>query len=161
VTRVTDEMVRVWLTWARNAGEVAGFRIGKGKARRFKVRVPAGVTCNGQPFRPKDGMFDILGHTAEDVVPGELMFTAREALAFGMGCATGRAAALAGQHHDWLTEDWTPEQRAAFEERREAAKAEHAAELDAERAEREAERQRRIADYKRRKAGTRQIGEAT
>lgn len=156
--RVTDDMVRGWLTWARNFEEVVSFRIGKGAARRFKVRVPAGITRDGHPFRPKEGMLDITGHDAGDVVPAELMFTAREAMAFAMGCATGRAAALAGKRQEWCPA-WSPAERAVFEERRQEARAAHDEEMAAEAAEREAERQRRIADYKRRKAGVQQIEE--
>lgn len=154
--RVTDETVRTWLTWARNFEEVVAYRIGTGKARRFRVRVPPGVTCNGHPFREKQGMLDITGHAPEDVVPPELMFTAREALAFAMGCATARAAAFAGSERTWLPE-WPEEDRAVFVRCREEAREANAAELAAESAEFEADRQRRVAEYRRRKEGVRQI----
>lgn len=158
MSRVTDEMVRSWLVWARNFEEVVAYRIGKGDRRRFRVRVPPGVTKNGHPFREKGGMLDIMGHAVEDVVPTELMFTAREALAFGMGCAAGRAAALAGSDREWLPE-WPQEDRAAFVHCREEARAADAADVERERAERVAERERRGAEYRRRREGVRQIEE--
>lgn len=150
--RVTDEMVRGWLVWARNYGEVVAYAVGSGAARRFRVRLPAGITANGQPFRPREGLFDITGHDVGDVVPSELMLTAREALVFGYGCAVGRTAALAGERPEWC-DGWTPEARAEFEGRREEARAANAADLEREAAEREAERLRRVAEYRRRRGG--------
>lgn len=150
--RVTDEMVRSWLVWTRNFGEIVAFHVGEGAGRRFRVRLPAGVTSNGDPFRQRGGILDITGHGVDDVVPSELLFTAREALAFGFGCAVGRTAALASERPKWC-EGWTPEARAEFERRREAAREEDQAAKDREAAEREAERQRRMADYRRRKGG--------
>lgn len=150
--RVTDEMVRSWLLWARNFGEIVAYHIGDGNRRRFRVRLPAGITSNGDPFRKREGILDITGHGAGDVVPPELLFTAREALAFGFGCAVGRTAALAGERPGWC-DGWTPEARAEFALRREAARAEDQAAKDREAAGREAERQRRMEAYRRRKGG--------
>src|SRR4051794_28337323 len=100
-TRVTDDMVSHWLIWARNFREIVNYSTGgrydierrRGTARRFRIRLTPGITANGGPFRAKEGIVDILGHDANDVVPHELMLTAREALIFGYGCAVGRAAA--------------------------------------------------------------------
>src|SRR4051812_23991071 len=97
--RVTDSMVGDWLIWARNFGEIVAYNDGrgpykyarKGESRRFRIRLTPGVTRDGTPFRPKEGILDIFGHGPENVVPSELMLTAREALVFGMGCAAGRA----------------------------------------------------------------------
>lgn len=158
--RVTDEMVRGWLAWARNFGEVVSYRAGSGSGRRFRVRVTPGITINGDPFRPKEGILDLTGHDAGDVVPAELMLTAREALLFGMGCAVGRTAALADREHEWQRqreEAWTPAERAAFVERRQAVRASDQEELARDAAEREAERQRRSAEHRRRRDGVRQL----
>lgn len=148
--RVTDEMVGRWLVWTRNYGEVVSYRTGSGRGRRFRVRVAPGVTRNGQPFRPKQAILDLLGHEPADVVPTELMLTAREALVFAMGCAAGRAAALAGHSESWA-EEWPPEAREAFVAWREEAIKADREESERERAEREAERLRAVAEYRRRK----------
>lgn len=154
--RVTDEMVRGWLAWARNYEEVIAYRVGSGAGRRFRVRVTPGVTRDGAPYRPKQGMLDILGHNAEDVVPAELMLTARETLVFAMGCATGRASALAGAKR-WHEEDWTPEEQAAFAGRREDVREADREELEREAAEREEARQQRMAAHRRRRDGARAL----
>lgn len=166
--RVTDAMVEHWLVWARNFGEIVAWRTGRDgrvegrrSARRFRVRLTPGITYNGDPFRPKEGILDIFGHAPEDVVPAELMLTAREALVFGMGCAVGRAAALAGPEKDWQRErqaEWATE-RENFIRRREEARERNRADLDREAAERAEERQRRMEEYRRRREGTRQIEE--
>lgn len=150
--RVTDAMVEHWLIWARNFGEIISYNSGRGpyryvrgQSRRFRVRVTPGITANGAPFRLKEGIFDILGHASEDVVPSELMLTAREALVFGMGCAVGRAAALVPEG-DWQRgreQEWTPALRDAFRQLREEARRSHQADLDREAEERRAERERR------------------
>lgn len=155
--RVTDEMIRHWLIWARNFEEIVAYHVGSGKARRFRVRLTPGVTCDGTPFRLREGILDITGHDDKDVVPHELMFTAREALAFGMGCAVGRTTALVGHDadHGWIHDrenDWTPREREAFAARRQEARVRNEADLERERTEHEAERQQRIAEYRRRKA---------
>lgn len=149
--RVTDDMVRTWLAWARNFGEVVAWRVGSGSGRRFRVRLPAGITKDGAPFRPREGFLDITGHDGADVVPAELMLTAREALIFGMGCAVGRTAALAGECPAWRAEDWTPAERAAFVERREEARAADRADLEREALEREEARLRRAEAFRRRR----------
>jgi hypothetical protein len=160
--RVTDSMVTDWLIWARNFGEIVAYSTGKGpykyakkgESRRFRIRLTPGVTKDGTPFRPKGGILDIFGHTPEDVVPSEMMLTAREALVFGMGCAAGRAAALSGVAAEsaWQRENWwTPEQQAEFKARREEAREEVIAEQEREHAEWEAERQAGIAAYRARK----------
>lgn len=160
--RVTDAMVEHWLVWARNFGEVVAYSTGRGPyvrrsgPRRFRIRLTPGITANGDPFRPKQGILDILGHTEEDVVPAELMLTAREALVFGMGCAAGRAAALMGREAEWQRDReaaWTPAEREAFAARREQAREANRADLDRERDEWDAERQRRVDAHRRRKAG--------
>lgn len=161
MARVTDVMVSDWLVWARNFGEVVAYRVGRGGARRVRVRVPPGVTCDGAPFRPKQGVFDFVGHAPDDVVPSELMLTAREAIVFGMGCAVGRAAAFVGAEHEWQrerAEEWTPEVREEFVRWREDVREADRLDLEREAVEREAERQRRMAEHRRRKAGTRQLG---
>jgi hypothetical protein len=159
--RVTDTTITDWLVWARNFGEVVAYRVGSGRARRFRVRVTPGITRNGAPLRPKGGLLDFFGHTEEDVVPAELMLTAREALVFAYGCAVGRAAALAdGEQEEWrvaMEEAWTPEARAAFHNRREAAREADVEERDREVAEQEERRQQRIAEHRRRKAAAARV----
>lgn len=160
--RVTDSMVEHWLIWARNFGEIIGWNNGKGElwsapvkgSRRWRVRLTPGVTADGQPFRAKEGLFDILGHTPEDAVPNELMLTSREALVFGMGCAAGRAAALAGPENDWQRDRiqvWEAGAAELFRRQRKAAREANREEAERERAEWEADRQRRVAEYKARK----------
>lgn len=152
--RVKDTTVSDWLLWARHFGEIISYRVGKGDRRRIRVRVTPGVTRDGSPFRPKEGILDIFGHTADDVVPAELMFTAREALAFGMGCAAGRAAALMEREEDWQRDreaEWTPAARTEFARRREEARAQDRRDRERGESEREAERLRRVAAYRRRK----------
>lgn len=164
MTRVTDEMVLHWLAWARNFGEVVSWRVGSGAGRRFRIRVTPGITANGDPYRAKEGLLDLLGHEEKDVVPVELMLTAREALLFGMGCAAGRAAAMAGREHEWQRareEAWTPAEREAFEQRRRAVRDADREEGERERAEHEAERLRRVEEYRRRREGVRQIEETS
>jgi hypothetical protein len=156
--RVTDEMVEKWLVWARNFGEVVAYRVGSGQARRFRVRLPAGITRDGAPCRPRQGMLDILGHETGDVVPTELMLTAREALVFAYGCAAGRAARLAGDCPMWF-EPWSPEAREQFEANRQEVVEANLADLEREAAAREAARLRRMAEHRRRREGTAQITE--
>lgn len=159
-SRVTDDMVRSWLIWARNLGEIVAFNDGRGPyvrrsgPRRWRIRLAPGVTNDGNPPRAKQGIFDLFGHEEKDIVPAELMLTSREALVFGMGCAVGRAATVVGAEHDWhreRLEAWTPEAREAFARWREEAREADRASLERERAEWEAERQRRMAEYRRRK----------
>lgn len=168
--RVTDRMVEHWLIWARNFGEIVAYNSGrgpykyaKGESRRFRIRLTPGVTSDGSPFRPKQGLLDILGHDADDVVPSELMLTAREALLFGMGCAAGRAAALAGVDKAWQRtnqEKWTPEVQAAFKALREEAREANKQDFQRDRDEWEAERQRNIAEYRRRREAESRILES-
>lgn len=160
--RVTDSMVSDWLIWARNFGEVAAYKVGKGSnRRRVRVRLTPGITRNGRPFRPREGLFDLLGHEIADVVPAELMLTAREALVFGYGCAVGRAAALAGVGPEWREDGWSVEDRRVFEERLKDARRADREEFEAELREHEEERQRRVAEYRRRREEQAQIEETS
>lgn len=162
MARVTDRVVEHWLIWARNFGEIIGWNNGKGELwsppvkgpRRWRVRLTPGVTADGQPFRAKEGLLDILGHSPGDVVPSELMLTSREALVFGMGCAVGRAAARIGPENDWQRDRiqvWEAGATELFRRRREVAREANREEFERERAEWEADRQRRMAERKARR----------
>jgi hypothetical protein len=152
--RVRDALVQPWLTWARNFGEVVAWQTTPGAGRRFRVRVTPGITHDGMPYRPKGGILDLRGHGPEDVVPAELMLTAREALVFGMGCAVGRTAALVGEHawQEVRREEWTVAERAEFRRRRDDARREEEAYREREAAEHEAARLRWVEEHRRRRA---------
>lgn len=94
--RVTDEMVRGVLTWARNYGEIEAFEAVAPRGRRWKVTLPAALTI---------GAGASLGlRRSQDVVPSVLVFTSREAVAFGYGCAAGGVhdrAAFARERWGW------------------------------------------------------------
>lgn len=96
--RVTEAVLRSWLNWARNYGEIESFRSIAPRGRRWLIHVHSGITHNGYPL--SDGL---MGHRAENVVTERLLFTSREAMAFAMGCAVGGAARARGE---WTQEDW-------------------------------------------------------
>lgn len=92
--RVTDEIVRSVLTWARNYGEIASFKSIAPRGRRWQVTLPK--------ERIVGSGFWITG--AKDVVPEVMVFTSREALAFAYGCAAGGIhdrAAFAREKWGW------------------------------------------------------------
>jgi hypothetical protein len=77
--RVTDDMVRRYLVWARNYGEIESFSIAADSGRKWLIRIPEGTTATASGSEP--------GFIERDIIPDELMLTSREALAFGMGLA--------------------------------------------------------------------------
>jgi hypothetical protein len=109
--RVTDEMVRRWLVWSQNYGEILNYRFWPGGGRRIEVMVPPGVTRDGQALDAAR----LLGHREEDVVPEVLMFTPREAYAFALGCAVG---GMSRDRREWTQADWDARGRKQEEARR-------------------------------------------
>lgn len=99
--RVTDEMVRSWLVWGRNYGEIVSFEIVSDRGRKWRITLPA-VVLTASGMQP--------GFIERDLVPTELMFTSREALAFGMGLAA--AGARPETRHAKATRDWAWEEQA-------------------------------------------------
>ena len=78
--RVTDEMVRSALTWARNYEEIVDFELIASAGRKWRVTlrdsvvIGSGLWMRGEP---------------QEAVPPVLIFTSREAMAFAYGCAVG------------------------------------------------------------------------
>lgn len=98
--RVTDEMVKRYLIWARNYGEIQSFSIAADSGRKWLIKLPEGATVTASGMEP--------GWIERSIVPDELMFTSREALAFGMGLALAGSRSeprLAAQEKwGWRTE---------------------------------------------------------
>lgn len=90
--RVTDEMVRRWLRWARNYGEIESFERVKGG---WLVRCRQGI--------PRTGVEPLFGLREEDLVPSELLLRPKEALAFAYGLALGGNSR---DRREWTQEDW-------------------------------------------------------
>lgn len=91
--RVTDEMVRSALAWARNYEEISEFELVAKAGRKWRVKL-------ARPILVGSGF--IVGRP-QDAVPPELVFTSREALAFAYGCA------VAGHRHgraEYAKERW-------------------------------------------------------
>jgi hypothetical protein len=83
--RVTDDMVRHVLTWARNYKEIESYGLIAQSGRKWRIRLH-------QPVRvgARANVLDaILGIRPEDEVPAEMVLTSREAFLFGYGCAVG------------------------------------------------------------------------
>jgi hypothetical protein len=97
MTRVTDDLVHGYLVWGRNYGEIESFSRVADRGRKWLVKLPAGATVTPSNMEP--------GFLEQRLVPDELMFTSREALAFGMGLA------VAGARRETRTElanrEWT------------------------------------------------------
>jgi hypothetical protein len=74
VMRATDEQVHKVLGWARNYGEIESYKSVANSGRRWRIELPAPTTVEGY-----DGMLATR-------MPQVLMFTSREAIAFGFGC---------------------------------------------------------------------------
>lgn len=77
--RVNEDTVERYLIWARNYGEIASFKRIADAGRKWQIRLFDGVTVTASGAEP--------GLVEHEVVPDELVFTSREALAFGMGLA--------------------------------------------------------------------------
>jgi len=86
--RITDAMVRDFLVWARNYGEIEHFERLEGGGRCWKITLPGICRAHG-------GDGPLLGEWGDEphrVVPREFVLTSREAFAFGYGVAVGGAA---------------------------------------------------------------------
>jgi hypothetical protein len=94
--RVTDDLVRAWLQWARNFEEIESWEQIAARGRKWLVKVPPGIR-KGRQDLPLHLWFD-----REGVVPTELVLSSREALLFALGCAVGGARERA----TWTQEDW-------------------------------------------------------
>lgn len=143
--RVRDETIRSFLTWARNYEEIEWFERVPGVGPRcWKI-----VLISREEIGPYPN--PIFRREPDEIVPVEMMLTAREALAFCYGLA------VAGVCRD--RREWTPEDHEAAGERiRE--RLEPRARAAAEKFERE--RQENIRRYHERKArerGERTLGE--
>lgn len=93
--RVSEDEVRSALTWARNYGEIESYSVVAPSGRRWKI-VLAATPVSGA----RDGITLLSG-----VVPGEMVLTSREALAFAYGCAVAgakeRRAEFAAREWGW------------------------------------------------------------
>jgi hypothetical protein len=74
-------MVRNWLVWGCNYGEIESFKMVAESGRKWLVKMPEGVTITGSGMAP--------GWLEDRIVPNELVLTNREALVFAMGLAVG------------------------------------------------------------------------
>src|SRR3954468_4740989 len=84
--RVTDEMVRSFLTWGRNYGELDSFKcLPDARGRKWHIEIPAAVNAatSDSPV--------LLVSSPDRIVPAEFVLTNREALAFGYGLAVAGA----------------------------------------------------------------------
>lgn len=79
--RATDEMVRSFLQWARNYGEITNYELIASRGRKWKITLPAIATKTGAPSD------DLTNFGASAIVPATLVMTNREAIAFGYGLA--------------------------------------------------------------------------
>jgi hypothetical protein len=80
--RVSEDAVRSALTWARNYGEIESYEVVAKSGRRWKIVLSGPTPVSGST----DGITLLSG-----VVPGEIVLTSREALAFAYGCAVAGA----------------------------------------------------------------------
>jgi hypothetical protein len=87
--KVSDADVRRALTWARNYGEIESFEAIRPDGRKWVVRTNVQTTVNGD-VRATPPRHTTLDH---HVVPSELVFTSREAIAFAYGLS------IAGAYH--------------------------------------------------------------
>jgi len=94
--RVTDNLVRTWLGWARNFDEIESWKKIAPRGKKWFIKVPLGIR-RGRQDVPLSPWFD-----RDGVVPAELVLTSREALLFALGCAVGGARERA----TWTQEDW-------------------------------------------------------
>lgn len=94
MARISDDEVRRCLTWARNYGEIESFKMVRPSGRKWLVRTTEQTTISGQ----------VLGWTERHAVPSELVFTSREALAFGYGLAI--AGAYHGGRQAFAAREW-------------------------------------------------------
>ncbi len=103
--RVTDDMVRSFLVWGRNYGEIERFERLPGGGRCWRVVLPASVRSHGKDT----DLLGVFADAPERIVPTEFVLTSREALAFGYGLAaagiTMSRAEFAAQNWGWETEE--------------------------------------------------------
>lgn len=99
-SRATDELVRRWLTWARNYEEIIDFQKIAPRGRCWKITIREGVPRTGS--KPLSAISPLFA-SDDDYVPTELMLTAREAIVFGMACATAGACM---DRRAWTQDDW-------------------------------------------------------
>lgn len=96
--RVTDDMVRDFLIWAKNYGEIASYQKIADSGRKWKIVLPEVVEASN--FHNALSIINIV--TPERLVPVEIVLTSREALVFGYGLAVagarGSRAAFAKEH---------------------------------------------------------------
>ncbi len=104
MTRVNDDMVRRWLAWAVNYGEIASYE-----------RTREGWLIRGRENVRLNDMEPFFQPGVDDYVPFEMVLKPREALAFVYGLALGGSSK---DRREWTQEDW--ERRA---EQREAPSA--------------------------------------
>jgi hypothetical protein len=100
MNRVTDGMVRDYLVWARNYGEIESFEKIAPGGRCWKITLPAVCRAHGGDGPLLGGMWEDRPHK---VVPREFVLTAREALAFGYGVAVGGASE---RRRDFAAREW-------------------------------------------------------
>lgn len=81
MSRVTDEMVRGFLIWGRNYGEIENFALIAQSGRKWRITLPAIATASGAPSD------DLTNYSGSRIVPAEFVMTSREAFAFGYGLA--------------------------------------------------------------------------
>lgn len=135
--RVRDDTIRSFLTWARNYEEIAWFeRVDDVGPRCWRIVLMPGEPIFSHPNPIWPGLAE-----QDEIVPAEMMLTAREALVFGYGLAVG---GMSKDRREWTAED----HEAAGERIR--ARVEPVWRARAEQSERE--RQERIKAYKERKA---------
>jgi hypothetical protein len=79
--RVTDEIVRGFLTWAKNYGEIESYERIASAGRKWRITLPTIATASGAPAD------DLTNYGSARVVPAEFVMTSREAVAFGYGLA--------------------------------------------------------------------------
>lgn len=97
--RVTDEMVRGFLVWARNYGEVESFEKVATRGRCWKIVLPGVRRAHGKSAP----LLGIMEDRPDRLVPTEMVLTTREALVFGYGVAVGGAAE---RRSDFAAREW-------------------------------------------------------
>jgi hypothetical protein len=88
--RVTDDLVRVWLQWARNFEEIESWERIAPRAKKWLIKVPSAVR-RGRQDLPLHAWFD-----REGVVPTELVLTRAKRCCLPL---VARSAALASVRH--------------------------------------------------------------
>lgn len=94
--RVDDEVIREFLTWARTYEDIAYWEHLPGGGRCWRIVLVEREEIGSHP----DPAFPRL---PEQVVPTEMVLTAREALVFGYGLAV---AGVSRDRREWTDEDF-------------------------------------------------------